>query len=132
MTYQKFFSTAKNVLFVIVAVCLLASCQNNELDTVAYDAQTEMAASEEVVTNVPSVTISAANTRFEESVDCSTCTYIVTADEQTVDGAALGLKPGSVICLDKAVKYKNLDFINLEGTAEAPIIIGHCNKGTSL
>jgi hypothetical protein len=132
MTYLKAFSTAKNLLSVFVAVCLLASCQSNELDSVAYDAKTEMASADETGSNVPSVTITAANTVFVESVDCSTCTYVVTAGEETVDGAKLGLKPGSVICLDKAVKYKNLEFVNLEGTEGNQIVIGHCNQSSSL
>jgi hypothetical protein len=51
---------------------------------------------------------------------------VVDANATVVDGAALGLKAGSVICLDAALKYGSLEFVNVDGTEEAPITIGNC------
>ena len=54
---------------------------------------------------------------------CSTCTYVVPANTSVVDGKTLNLKPGSVIGLNAAIKYKNLLFRNIVGTATQPIVI---------
>lgn len=62
-----------------------------------------------------------------EPVKCSECTYVV-ENKFLHDGIELGLKPGDVICLDAKIKdYKNIKFINLEGTKEDPIIIINCD-----
>ena len=58
-----------------------------------------------------------------ELTDCASCTYIVGENVTIVDGAVLGLKPGSVIGLDARIKYSNLIFRNLVGTHDNPIII---------
>jgi hypothetical protein len=130
MTYQKSLSPLRNVLFVFVAVCLLASCQEEEAIAPApTDVTTEATADEDgnFKSNITSLTIMGENTVFAESVDCSTCTYVVAKNTDVIDGKALGLKPGSVICLDKALEYGDLSFENLEGTEESPITIGNCN-----
>jgi hypothetical protein len=57
--------------------------------------------------------------------DCG-CTYTVPATAYRVDGAALGLKPGAVICLKGGTTYKLLVFQNIRGTATAPITIKNC------
>jgi hypothetical protein len=57
---------------------------------------------------------------------CSSCTYVVPATANVVDGKALWLKPGAVIGLNAAFKYKNLLFRNIVGTATQPIIIKNC------
>jgi len=67
----------------------------------------------------------------KDTVVCSTCTYVVPANTNTIDGAKLGLKPGAVICLSAAIKYKNLFFKNLNGTATNPIVITNCG-GTAI
>lgn len=54
------------------------------------------------------------------------CTYTVPASAYRVDAKALGLKPGSVICLMAGTAYKNLVFTNVRGTATAPITIKNC------
>lgn len=54
------------------------------------------------------------------------CTYTVPATAYRIDGQALGLKPGAVICLKAGVAYKNLVFKNIRGTAAAPITIKNC------
>jgi hypothetical protein len=125
MTYQKAFSVVRTSLFACIAVCLLASCQDDELVPRPEDVETPVVAASE--SNVSSLTISGSNTEFVERVDCSACTFIVDAKSETIDGAQLGLKPGSVICLKAALKYGNLSFINLEGTEESPITIATCN-----
>jgi hypothetical protein len=57
---------------------------------------------------------------------CTSCTYTVPANTNVVDGKTLGLKPGSVICLNAAYTYTTLLFRNIQGTADKPIIIQNC------
>ena len=56
-------------------------------------------------------------------MDCSDCTYVVPADSTIIDGNILGLKPGSIIGLNSAITYGSLEFRNIVGTKEQPIII---------
>ena len=65
-------------------------------------------------------------------VDCSTCTYIVPDRTHVIDGVALGLKPGDIICLNAATSYKNLLFKNITGSAEQPIVIKNCGGTATL
>jgi len=60
--------------------------------------------------------------------DCSTCKYIVPTNQYNIDGAALGIKPGDVICLDASKIYgaQPLHFINIVGTEANPVIIRNC------
>jgi hypothetical protein len=129
MTYPKSQSLVRTVLFACVAVCLLASCQDEEIVATPADVTTEVAPDENgnIETNVTSLTVMGENTVFAQSVECSTCTYVVAENTDLIDGEALGLKPGSVICLDKAKKYGELSFVNLQGTEENPITIGNCD-----
>jgi hypothetical protein len=124
MTNHKTFSVVKKVLFAFVAVCLLASCQEDEMIAVSEDVETAAASVAEP--NVSSLTFSGAYTQLAEKVECNTCTFVVDENSREIDGAELGLKPGSVICLNAALKYGDLTFTNLEGTEEAPITIGTC------
>jgi hypothetical protein len=57
---------------------------------------------------------------------CSTCTYVVPSNAYKIDGLALGLKPGDVICLSSLNKYTSLLFVNINGTATNPITITNC------
>ena len=57
--------------------------------------------------------------------DCG-CDYVVPAGQHVTDGAALGIQPGDVICLQAGTSYGNLKFTNLQGTADNPIIIRNC------
>lgn len=59
------------------------------------------------------------------------CTYTVPANAYRVDGIALGIKPGAVICLKAGVSYYNIVFSNLRGTASSPITIKNCG-GTAI
>jgi hypothetical protein len=125
MTYQKSLSLARTMLFAFFAVCLLASCQDKE-EVLPADPTTEEIPDENgnLKSNIVSLTIVGENTEFAESVECTTCTYVVAKNTTVIDGQELGLKPGSIICLDKALQYGELSFVNLKGTVENPIFIG--------
>jgi len=71
-----------------------------------------------------SMTISGVYTNYEPIEDCATCTYVVPAQAILVDGKELNLKAGAVICLNKALQYGDIEFVNLEGTEDQPIRIG--------
>src|SRR5687768_9490892 len=60
------------------------------------------------------------------------CTYTVPSNTYLVDGKALALKPGAVICLKAGNTYKNIVFRNIKGTATAPIIIKNCGGTVTL
>jgi hypothetical protein len=124
---HKTFSFLRTALVASSAIFFLSRCQDQEMETVTQNADAAIAATS-TESNVGSLTISGTHTQFTASVDCKTCTFVVADNLQTIDGKELGLKPGSVICLDAALKYGNLSFENLEGTAEQPIIIGNCGK----
>lgn len=125
INYRNAKSVVKASVFFVASLFFLASCQENEFTEVAEDVATSATAVGE--SNVGSITIEGSNTVFSDNVECSTCTYVVAEDLETIDGKELGLAPGSVICLDAAKKYGNLVFVNVEGTEEAPITIGTCN-----
>ena len=40
-------------------------------------------------------------------------------------------KPGDVICLDAAIKYGQLEFVNMLGSPEKPIVISNCGGSTA-
>ena len=127
MTYLKNVFSGKNFLFAAASIFFLSSCQQEqEFASVANNAETAQA----TVTgsNVASLTITGENTDFVGAVDCSTCTVIIDAKTKVIDGNELGIKPGDVICLDAAVKYGSIDFVNIVGTSEAPVTIGTCTK----
>src|SRR5687768_12831839 len=126
MKNSKFIFNVKSMFVAAAAAFFLSACADQEMNAVSQ----QVATSAEAATGptAKSITITGANTTFVESVECATCTYVVSSGAQVVDGKELGLAPGSVICLDKAQKYGHIDFINLEGTAERPIVIGKCNN----
>jgi hypothetical protein len=114
----------KKIFLAAFALFIFSQCTEEEI----VPSDTQAAAPSETVALAPeatgSMTITGIFTNYEEIKDCKTCTFVVPADLAVVDGKELGLKPGSVICLDKAVKYGDVDFINLEGTEALPIRIG--------
>jgi hypothetical protein len=129
MTYPKAIFSVKNFLLAAVACLLLSNCKDQDMVAVSENAeQTKITVQGP---NALSLTISGENTNFVGSVDCTTCTYVVPANAKVVDGKELGFKPGSVICLDAALQYGNIDFINLEGTTDKQITIGNCNTATA-
>ena len=113
----------KTLLIAAFTVFTLSQCTEEEI----VPQQAPAPAEATVVLPVEatgSMTISGVFTTYEDIKDCKTCTYTVPADLAIVDGKELNLKPGSVICLDKAIRYGDVDFVNLEGTEENPIRIG--------
>lgn len=104
----------------------MVQCSEEEIvteESLQQDMTTEMASES---AEVGSLSVSGLYTEVQGDVKCATCTYVVDPSEKTVDGKELGLKPGSVVCLRKALKYSSVDFVNMEGTEENPIIIGYC------
>ncbi len=115
------------ILFAVFAVFVFSQCSEEEI----IPASPETSSAENAVAPAQatgSVTISGIYTVYEAISDCSTCTFVVPADQAVIDGHELDLKPGAVICLDKAIKYGDIDFINLVGTEEKPITIGTCGR----
>jgi hypothetical protein len=80
------------------------------------------------VAETPSVTVSGAFIEYTDVPSCSDCTYLVPADASVVDGKELGIKPGDVICLRQGLTYKALEFVNVDGTQDNPIIVAHCTE----
>jgi hypothetical protein len=114
-----------------VAMLFLGSCSTEEdmiAPTSTSVAEEETVATDESGSEIASFTLSGIYTDVTETTDCATCTYIVPANATLIDGKELGFAPGSVICLDKTIKYKSLEFTNLEGTSESPITISYCGK----
>ena len=97
--------------FSIIALCFLFQCSEEE----------------QLLNSVETTTTSttAGTTTASTTGDCG-CDYVVPATAYRIDAQALGLKPGSVICLKAGFAYKNLVFKNVRGTASAPIIIKNC------
>jgi hypothetical protein len=120
---------AAKVLSLTSALFLgMTQCSEEQIineQQVAEDMVTEATSS---TTDVASISVSGLFTEFAGEIECSTCSYMVDANEKVVDGKALGLKAGSVICLKKAVKYASVEFVNLEGSQQNPIVIGYCAK----
>lgn len=101
-------------LLCIVIAILFTQCTDPELD----------------VTPVP-LTEDPAADNAKISADCG-CKYVVPANTHRIDGLALGIKPGDVICLSSAINYLNLLFVNLTGTATNPIVIKNCGGTVNL
>lgn len=103
--------THRQIGFAFIAVMLfMASCSEEEIVVKAVE--------EDMVTSATSTT------------DCG-CTYTVPSNTYLIDGTALGIKPGNVICLKAGNTYGRMVFRNLKGTATAPITIRNCG-GTAV
>lgn len=108
----------------IVLTFSLLSCTEDEIvEPIAPTPPTEQLQNEEEF--VSSLTVSGIFSLSEANVDCRTCTYVIPESTKLIDGAALEFKPGAVICLDKALKYGDLEFINLPEEVENPITIAN-------
>ncbi|MGB3851824.1 MAG: hypothetical protein WA958_17785, partial [Tunicatimonas sp.] len=57
--------------------------------------------------------------------DCG-CDYVVPSGKHEIDGKALGIGAGDVVCLQAGTAYGNLKFLNIVGTASNPVIIKNC------
>lgn len=125
-TIERALKSVKSIFFSTAIVLTLVQCSEEEIvaeESIVEDMTTEIM-SEAV--NVASISVEGVYTEVQGDVSCNTCTYVVAPAETTVDGKELGLKPGSVICLRKSLQYSSVDFVNLEGTEENPIVIGYC------
>jgi len=127
---QKIQLKLKNVLLAAVLLTALFNCSEEEIAPVVPDTAAAPAVQQEAtVTDRPlafSLTITGAHTTFSKANNCSSCTFVVPANTFIVDGKEKGFKPGDVICLDAAIKYGALEFVNMEGTADKPIVISNC------
>jgi len=113
----------KSILIAAFALLTFSQCTEEEIvpeRTITPVAETAAVAEEAT----GSMTISGIYTAYEAIEDCATCTFVVPAGMTMVDGKELNLKAGSVICLNKALQYGDIEFVNLEGTEEQPIRIG--------
>ncbi len=63
---------------------------------------------------------------------CKDCAYVVPAGVKVVDGKTLALKPGSIIGLSSSIAYGSLEFRNIVGTREKPIIITNCGGAANI
>lgn len=122
---QKFLPVVKNVMLGATAVFSLAQCSEEEVRpaTPVADSANVAIAATAATPALPSVTLTGINTIYATAKDCSTCTYIVPAGSTVVDAKELGLKPGSVVCLNSLYNYGDLELQNFEGTAAQPIVI---------
>lgn len=114
----------KSILFAAFTLFMFSQCSDEEIVPTGATAAGATDIAPLPVQATGSVNISGIYTVYESIEDCSTCTFVVPADMAVVDGAELGLKAGAVICLDKAIQYGDVDFVNLEGTEQKPIRIG--------
>jgi hypothetical protein len=101
-------------ILALALTCTLLQCSDEEV--LPTDSST---AEEDMVTSATATS------------DCG-CTYVVPPNTWLVDAKALGLKPGSVICLQAGSAYANLLFRNIIGTATAPIVIKNCGGAVTL
>ena len=124
ITYRKALSLVTKSVIMFSSLFFLASCQDDEFVEIAEDAKTTAASVS--ASNVGSLTIEGTHTVFSDAVQCGTCSFVVPANTVTVDGKELGLRPGSVICLDAALKYGDVTFTNVHGSEQSPITIGTC------
>jgi hypothetical protein len=72
--------------------------------------------------------VSSSNSTFNPA-ECG-CTYVVPVSTKTsvVDGQALKIKPGDIICLRGGATYSNMLFKNIKGTTANPVIIKNCGS----
>ncbi|MFZ6011804.1 MAG: hypothetical protein ACOYXT_15790 [Bacteroidota bacterium] len=120
---KKVIAAILRISLATVVAIILANCSDENINP-AEAVSTEVASGlTEVPSLTTSLTITGIYTTVEDATKCASCTFIVPTDRLVIDGRELDIKPGSVICLDAARHYGNLEFINLEGTLEKPILI---------
>lgn len=102
------------VLCFVSLLGFFSQCSEEELSMTSADQKIETSTSSLTATQSATTTV------------CSTCTYVVPSNAYKIDGAALGFKPGDVICLSSLNQYKSLYFVNINGTATQPITITNC------
>jgi hypothetical protein len=117
-TTHKFFKALQKLTLALAIFSVLAQCSEEELLPVA---------TVKTITAADTLNNYADSTGHVPAVaNCSECTFVVPADQRIIDGKELGLKPGSVIGLNSAIAYGTLEFYNIVGTEDNPIIIKNC------
>jgi hypothetical protein len=126
--FTKAIRLGKTVVTSAALVLTMVQCSEEQIvqPKIAADEQATYAASE--AANIASISVSGLYTEIVDNVQCGICSYVVAENESLIDGKALGLRAGSVICLNKSVKYPALEFVNMEGAANSPITIGYCSE----
>jgi hypothetical protein len=124
---KKLVPVLRKAMFAATTVFALTQCSPEEelltqVETPA--APTEAAISSAALeSSISSVTVSGLHTAFATATDCKTCTFVVPEGTTLIDGKEMGFEPGNIICLNTAFKYGMLEFTNMEGTPEKPIVI---------
>jgi hypothetical protein len=118
---KNLFPTLKKVMYTATAVLALMQCSEEEAIVPVAAATSTSSADQNI--SASSLTVTGSNTSYATLTDCSTCSYIVSEKESVIDGKELGFKAGDIICINKGVKYGDLEFVNIEGTASNPIVI---------
>jgi len=117
---NRFSKTLKMLTLSCVIFSFLTQCSDEELIRVHREKITvdsdSLDAADPSIHNKDSVVVAS----------CKECTYVVPADTKIIDGLELGLKPGSVIGLSSEIAYGTLEFHNLAGTMDQPILITNC------
>jgi hypothetical protein len=116
-------STLRKAMLAAATVFVLTQCSEEEVTPAVQSAEPETAVAASSNLSMASMTVAGVNTTFATAKDCKTCTFVVPEGTELVDGKELGLQPGNVICINAAFKYGNLEFVNIEGTEENPIVI---------
>jgi hypothetical protein len=118
--------------FAAGALFTLSYCSHDEeikpnpsVNTSSAVTTTEATASEP---SMESLTIDGIFSLLSPDTECKTCTYVIPATAEVVDGKELHIKAGDVICINSALKYGHLKLINLDGDAEHPVIIGYAKN----
>jgi hypothetical protein len=117
-----------NYTMLSVAIILgLTRCSDDEVFSVTktayYDTKVKVNPIEEDIT---SISITGIYTVVDDKVDCSACTYVVSEEETFIDGDEAGIQPGSIICLKRSSLLNSIEFTNITGTSEFPVVIGIC------
>jgi hypothetical protein len=120
---KKFSPAIKRAMFTAAAIFALTQCSQDDdfINPATTKVSTTQTAADLQTVSVSSLTVSGTNTAFTTVSDCKSCTYIVAADEQLIDGKKF--KAGDIICLNKGIKYGNIEFVNIEGSTEKPVVI---------
>ena len=108
-----------NLILALASSSVFLQCTDEDISPLSEE-------SINVKPDVPDSTSTAVDSSSMLVVDCKDCTYVVPAGLKVIDGKALDLKPGSVIGLSSAVAYGSLEFHNVIGTPENPILIRNC------
>jgi hypothetical protein len=119
----------RSLAIALVALTAFNCTSEEELAAPPAEAAVEVAeTASSQSTDAASLTVSGAFIEYSDANLCAECTFVLPENASVVDGTALGIKPGDVVCLNSAFKYKAIELVNAEGSAEKPIIIATCGE----